>query len=151
MPGKKKNALLLPRPGKGASSSAFLHVPLHPLLRARRNSRGDSTAGAARRAYAAAASEPSTFDPSPPALRCAQTKTLPIIMGSVVYFDMTIGGAPAGRIEMTLRTDIVPKTAEVPPSWLPTAITRPFAHPSDSPFFPSPHHPRATPPRAGSP
>merc|ERR1739848_333360 len=31
---------------------------------------------------------------------------------NVVYFDMTIGGAPAGRIEMTLRGDIVPKTAE---------------------------------------
>jgi len=30
----------------------------------------------------------------------------------VVFFDMTIGGAPAGRIEMTLRDDIVPKTAE---------------------------------------
>merc|ERR1712178_10108 len=29
-----------------------------------------------------------------------------------VFFDMTIGGAPAGRIEMTLRADIVPKTAE---------------------------------------
>ena len=33
-------------------------------------------------------------------------------MPSVVFFDMTIGGAPAGRIEMTLRDDIVPKTAE---------------------------------------
>ena len=30
----------------------------------------------------------------------------------VVFFDMTIGGQPAGRIEMTLRADIVPKTAE---------------------------------------
>merc|ERR1711979_188849 len=30
----------------------------------------------------------------------------------VVYFDMSIGGAPAGRIEMTLRADVVPKTAE---------------------------------------
>jgi len=30
----------------------------------------------------------------------------------VVFFDMTIGGAPAGRIEMTLRADVVPKTAE---------------------------------------
>mmetsp|Transcript_8553 Transcript_8553/g.25550 ORF Transcript_8553/g.25550 Transcript_8553/m.25550 type:complete len:197 (+) Transcript_8553:82-672(+) len=30
----------------------------------------------------------------------------------VVFFDMTIGGSPAGRIEMTLRADVVPKTAE---------------------------------------
>ncbi len=30
----------------------------------------------------------------------------------VVFFDMTIGGAPAGRIEMTLAADVVPKTAE---------------------------------------
>ena len=30
----------------------------------------------------------------------------------IVYFDMTIGGKTAGRIEMTLRADIVPKTAE---------------------------------------
>ena len=33
-------------------------------------------------------------------------------MPAVVFFDMSIGGAPAGRIEMTLRDDIVPKTAE---------------------------------------
>ena len=31
----------------------------------------------------------------------------------VVFFDMTIGGAAAGRIEMTLRADVVPKTCEV--------------------------------------
>lgn len=30
----------------------------------------------------------------------------------VVFFDITIGGAPKGRIEMELRTDIVPKTSE---------------------------------------
>merc|ERR1712036_209611 len=30
----------------------------------------------------------------------------------VVFFDMSIGGAPAGRIEMELRADVVPKTCE---------------------------------------
>jgi len=30
----------------------------------------------------------------------------------VVFFEMSIGGKPAGRIEMTLRADVVPKTAE---------------------------------------
>ncbi|CAM9606466.1 unnamed protein product [Choristocarpus tenellus] len=30
----------------------------------------------------------------------------------VVFFDMSIGGQPAGRIEMTLRADVVPRTAE---------------------------------------
>ena len=30
----------------------------------------------------------------------------------VVYFDIAIGDRPAGRIEMTLRADIVPRTAE---------------------------------------
>merc|ERR1712072_714647 len=29
-----------------------------------------------------------------------------------VFFDMTIGGAAAGRIVMTLRNDVTPKTAE---------------------------------------
>lgn len=30
----------------------------------------------------------------------------------VVFFDLTIGGQKAGRVEMTLRADVVPKTAE---------------------------------------
>jgi cyclophilin family peptidyl-prolyl cis-trans isomerase len=30
----------------------------------------------------------------------------------VVYFDIAIADRPAGRIEMTLRKDVVPKTAE---------------------------------------
>ncbi|KAK9865818.1 hypothetical protein WJX84_001545 [Apatococcus fuscideae] len=30
----------------------------------------------------------------------------------VVFFDVTAGGSPLGRIEMTLRADVVPRTAE---------------------------------------
>jgi len=30
----------------------------------------------------------------------------------IVFFDMEIGGQPAGRIEMELRKDVVPRTAE---------------------------------------
>lgn len=30
----------------------------------------------------------------------------------VVFFDIEIGGVPTGRIEMQLRADVVPRTAE---------------------------------------
>merc|ERR1711971_773538 len=36
----------------------------------------------------------------------------PAMANPVCFFDMTIGGTPAGLIEMTLRADVVPKTAE---------------------------------------
>lgn len=35
------------------------------------------------------------------------------IENPVVFFDITLGGSPKGRIEMELRADIVPRTAEV--------------------------------------
>jgi hypothetical protein len=31
----------------------------------------------------------------------------------IVFFDISVGGVPKGRIEMELRADVVPKTAEV--------------------------------------
>ena len=34
------------------------------------------------------------------------------ITTQVVFFDITIGGSPKGRIEMELRADVVPRTAE---------------------------------------
>jgi cyclophilin family peptidyl-prolyl cis-trans isomerase len=30
----------------------------------------------------------------------------------IVYFDIAIGGRPAGRVEFTLRADVCPRTAE---------------------------------------
>merc|ERR1711943_28598 len=44
--------------------------------------------------------------------RTTRTTHLLNMANPIVFFDMTIGGAPAGRIEMTLRSDIVPRTSE---------------------------------------
>jgi hypothetical protein len=35
----------------------------------------------------------------------------------VVFFDISIGGSLKGRVEMELRADVVPKTAEVRSRW----------------------------------
>ena len=35
-----------------------------------------------------------------------------IVIGGVFAASQAVGGEPAGRIEMTLRSDVVPKTAE---------------------------------------
>lgn len=46
----------------------------------------------------------------------------------VVFFDITIGGSPKGRIEMELRADVVPKTAEVRLRYPhPSVASNPFA------------------------
>jgi hypothetical protein len=42
----------------------------------------------------------------------AFTSTSALMANSKVFFDMEVGGEPAGRVEMELRDDIVPKTAE---------------------------------------
>jgi hypothetical protein len=50
----------------------------------------------------------------------------------VVFFDITLGGSPKGRIEMELRADVVPKTAEVGhlgvPRLLVTLLPVSFSH-----------------------
>ena len=40
-----------------------------------------------------------------------RTPTQDTMANPVCFFDMTIGGEPAGRIQMTLRADVTPKTA----------------------------------------
>ena len=113
---------------KGQSSAASSETPppqqqVRPTAAARsrtNHSRRNPAQRSSRRARAvdlgALPSFPSARPPLSPLslIMCADLK----MSTPVVFFDMTIGGAPAGRIEMTLRADVVPKTAEarIPPS-----------------------------------
>jgi hypothetical protein len=46
-------------------------------------------------------------------LQKSKQKIVTMSENPVVFFDINIGGSPKGRIEMELRADVVPKTAEV--------------------------------------
>merc|ERR1712110_1000371 len=65
---------------------------------------------------------PTTMASSPPTLALLDSSPTPTALLSqssplmwsppVVYFDISIGGKNAGRVEMTLRYDVTPVTAE---------------------------------------
>ena len=93
------------RGGGGVLRSARKAAKIRPSANAENRS---ASAPACRRRPTLCARDPGSRVPPP----CAR-QTLTTMGTPVVYFDMTIGGAPAGRIEMTLRADVVPKTAEV--------------------------------------
>lgn len=45
-------------------------------------------------------------------IKLGRRKGLPMSANPICFFDITADGEPLGRIEMTLRADVVPKTAE---------------------------------------
>ena len=70
------------------------------------------TARASRRRRAQQFSPGTKQNPRPPEKTVAIRPPKKTVAIPQVFFDMSIGGQPAGRIEMTLRADVVPKTAE---------------------------------------
>lgn len=61
----------------------------------------------------------------------------------IVFFDISIGQTPAGRIKMELFDDIVPKCAVAFSSTFPRADTDDGAHPQDGRELPAVLHGRA--------
>ena len=55
---------------------------------------------------------PSKKRPNEPAPKPNPVVFFDIVLGGHTVGGTTVGGTPAGRIEMTLRSDVVPKTAE---------------------------------------
>ena len=107
------------RPVPNHSATPSFVQPRHALAEKTGGSEGLVVASAARATPLHPSDQPPVArvpPPTPPQTRAHKDANPPPPKKTVaipqVFFDMSIGGQPAGRIEMTLRADVVPKTAE---------------------------------------